>query len=90
MAKLGAYKKRKRQNFDPVVKIVAEKHGLSARQIRNIRDGKRRNDIVLSDYSVLKEWFELGEKKADWSFLEKVKALLDDDQNYPLENPSFD
>jgi hypothetical protein len=76
MAKKGGIKKRKRQKFDPVVKILAERHGLSARQIRNIRDGKRRNDLVFSDYAALAEWFRLGEINANWQLLEKVKALI--------------
>jgi hypothetical protein len=76
MVKKGANKKRKRQKFDPIVKILATKHGLTTRQIRNIRDGKRRNDIVLSDYTAMKEWFSMAENNIDQKLLKKIKELL--------------
>lgn len=81
MVKKGANKKRKRQKFDPIIKILAAKHSLSTRQIRNIRDGKRRNDLVLNDYTTMKEWFSMAETNIDQKVMKKVKELLSHKKN---------
>jgi hypothetical protein len=76
MAKKGVIEKRKRQNFDPMIPVLAAKYQLSSRQIRNIRDGKRTNPVVLNDYQLLQEWFKLGQQKLTPELLNEVKALI--------------
>ncbi len=62
MAKKDTIKGEKRQNDDPIVKILADKWGKSTRQIRYIRDGKRTNDAVFADYMELLTWWKAGVK----------------------------
>jgi|GEM_PF-6569409 len=73
MAKKQEIKASNRQNPDPIVKILADKWGLSPRQIRYIRDGEFRNDAVFSDYMDLLEHWRTGVKNL---FLQEVERIV--------------
>lgn len=41
-----------------LVKIIAEKHGITVRSVYRILDGDRDNPIVFDDYMILREEYE--------------------------------
>jgi hypothetical protein len=55
MVKNNSKQQRRRQEQDPVIKILALKHGVSAGYVNKIIRGDRNNELIFSEYMAYRE-----------------------------------